>query len=58
MPKSPVNLTFSDENSDSDEDHGQQEGENIDCDPTFKQVVPHLNPIHYYKDILATLSVI
>jgi len=24
----------------------------------LKQVVPHLNPIYYYKDILATLSVI
>jgi hypothetical protein len=58
VPESPVNLTFSDENSDSDEVHGKQEGENIDYDPTFKQVVPHLNPIHYYMEILATLSVI
>jgi hypothetical protein len=36
MPKSPVNLTFSDENSNSDEDHGQQEAEDIDYDSTFE----------------------
>jgi hypothetical protein len=36
LPKSPVNLTFSDENYDSYEDHGEQEGDNIDCDPTFE----------------------
>jgi len=30
------NLTFSDDNSDPDEDHGQQEGDNVDCDPTFE----------------------
>jgi hypothetical protein len=46
MPKSPANLTFSDENSNSDEDHGQQEGDSIDCDPTFEASCPHLNPIY------------
>jgi hypothetical protein len=35
------NLTLSDNISDSDEDHGEQEGENADCDPTFK-VVPFI----------------
>jgi hypothetical protein len=36
VPKFPVNLTFSDDNSNSHEDHGQQEGDNVDCNPTFK----------------------
>ena len=36
MPKSSVNLTFSDDSSNSDEDHGQQEEDNVDCDPTFE----------------------
>jgi hypothetical protein len=36
VQKTPKNLIFSDKNSDSDEDHGQQEGENFDCDPTFE----------------------
>jgi len=30
------NLTSSDYNSDFDEDHGQQEGDNTDCDLTFE----------------------
>ena len=50
------NLTFSD-NSDSDA-HGQQEGDNVDRDPTFLASFPHLNPIYENKDISATLSVI
>jgi hypothetical protein len=35
VPKPPKNLTFSDNNSDSDEDHGQQE-DNVYCNPTFE----------------------
>jgi hypothetical protein len=35
VPKSLENLTFSDENSNSD-DHRQQEGENVECKPTFE----------------------
>jgi hypothetical protein len=35
VPKPLENLTFSDNNSYSDEVHGQQEGDNGDCDPTF-----------------------
>jgi len=31
----PPDMSFSDDNSDSDEGHGQQEGKNSDCDPTF-----------------------
>jgi hypothetical protein len=34
--KTPENLNLSDDNSDSDEDHGQQGGDNVDCDPTFE----------------------
>jgi hypothetical protein len=36
VPKSPENLTFNDDNSDSDEDRVQEEGDNVDCDKTFE----------------------
>jgi hypothetical protein len=36
LPKLPKNLTNSDDNSDSDEDHEQQEGDSAECDPTFE----------------------
>jgi hypothetical protein len=36
VPHSQVNLTFSHDNSGSDEDHGQQGAENIDFDPSFE----------------------
>jgi len=36
IPKPPDNPTFSDDNSDSDEDHRQQEWDNVDCDPAFE----------------------
>jgi hypothetical protein len=35
VQKPPENLTFSDDISDSDEDGVEQEGYNVDCDPTF-----------------------
>jgi len=35
VPKPPESLTFSDGNSDSDEDHRQQDGDNVDCNLTF-----------------------
>jgi len=35
VPKPLKNLIFSDENSDSEHDHRQLEGDNVDCDPTF-----------------------
>ena len=34
--KPPENQTFSDENSDSGENDGQHEGDNVDCDPTLE----------------------
>ena len=36
VPKPPENLTFSNDNSGSDEEHRQQEGDNVDCDLTFE----------------------
>jgi hypothetical protein len=36
VPNPPGNLTFSDQNSDSNAYHGQQEKDNIDCDPTLE----------------------
>jgi hypothetical protein len=36
VPKPPKNLTCDDENSDSDEDHGQQDGDNVHCKLTFE----------------------
>jgi hypothetical protein len=45
-PKPLQNLAFSDDNSNSDEDHGQQDGDNFDCDWTFEgsfsSFEPHL----------------
>jgi len=35
-PKPLENLTFRDDNSDSDEYHRWQEGDNFDCDLTFE----------------------
>jgi hypothetical protein len=46
VPKRLENLTFGDDGSDSDEDHGQQEGDNIDCDPTFEASCSSSNPIY------------
>jgi len=36
VPQPLENTTFSDDNSDSHEDHGQEDGDNVDCDPTFE----------------------
>jgi hypothetical protein len=48
------------DNSDSGENHGQQEGYDFDCDPIrhLKQVVSHLNTINEHEEILTTFSVI
>jgi len=35
VPKPPENPTLSSDISDSDQNHGQQEGGYADCDPTF-----------------------
>ena len=36
VPKPPETLTFSDVKSNSDEDHGEQERDNVGCDLTFE----------------------
>ena len=36
VSKKQENLTFSDDNFDFAEDHGQKEGDIVDCDPTFE----------------------
>ena len=36
VTKPPENLTLRDDNSDCDEYHRQQEGDNVDCDLTFE----------------------
>jgi hypothetical protein len=36
VPKPPENLTCSDDNSDSHENHRQHEGSIVGCDPTFE----------------------
>jgi hypothetical protein len=46
VPKPPENLNFSEDNSDANEDHGQQEGDNVVVIRYLKQVVSHLNPIY------------
>jgi hypothetical protein len=60
VAKSPVNLTFINENSNSDEDHGQQGGDNIDCDPTFKarfcSSEPHLLSQGDFNDLVRDLN--
>ena len=46
VPKPPENRTFSNDSSDSDEHHGQQEEENVNFFPTFEascfSCEPHL----------------
>jgi hypothetical protein len=46
VPKPPENLSFTDDNSNSDEDHRQWEGDSDDYDPTFEasssSYEPHL----------------
>jgi hypothetical protein len=49
----PENLTFSDDNFDSDEDHGQQEEGNVDCDLTYYASYSSSEP-----KLLTTFSVI
>ena len=36
VPMPLENLIFCDDNSNPDEDHGQQKGDNVDCEPTFE----------------------
>ena len=44
VPKSPESLTFNKDISDSDEDRGQQEGDNFDCDQTFEASCSSFEP--------------
>jgi hypothetical protein len=44
--KPPENLRLINDNSDSDEDHRQQEKDNVDYNPNLKQVFPYPNPIY------------
>jgi len=59
-PKPPEYLTFSDNNSDSGEDHGEQEGGNAECDPTFEASCSssdhHLLTQGHLNDLLCDLN--
>ena len=46
VPKPPENLTFGGDRSDSDEDHGRQEADNVNCDLTFERSHSLSNPIY------------
>jgi hypothetical protein len=60
VPKPLENLTFSDDNSDSDEDHRQQDGDKVDCDLTFEasccSSVPHLLAQGDLNDLVCDLN--
>jgi hypothetical protein len=60
VPKPPENLTFRDVNSNSDEDHGQQEGDNFFCDRTFEascsSYEPHLLRQGNLNDLVRDLN--
>jgi hypothetical protein len=53
VTKPPENLTFSDDSSDSKEDHRQQQ-DNVECDLTFEASCSSSEPIYYHKEILTT----
>jgi hypothetical protein len=57
-PKLPENLTFSNDNSDYDDDRRQQEGKMFNAIRHLKQVVSHLNPIYEHNEILTNFFVI
>jgi hypothetical protein len=44
VPRAQENLTSSDDNSDSDEDRGLHEGDNVDCYPTFEAICSSSEP--------------
>jgi hypothetical protein len=60
VPKPLENLTFSDENSDSNKDHRQQQGENVHCDLTFEASCslsePHLLTQGGLNDLVCGLN--
>jgi hypothetical protein len=59
-PKFPDNLTFNNVNSDYDDDHRQQEGKNVYCDPTFEASCfspePHLLTQRDLNDLVHYLN--
>ena len=44
VPKPPENLSFSDDSSDSNEDDGQQEWENVHCEKKFEAISSSTEP--------------
>jgi hypothetical protein len=56
--KPPENLTLSDDNSDSDEDHGQQGGNNVDCDKIFDASCYSSEPHLFKKDFNGIVRVL
>ena len=46
VPKTPENLTFSDDSSDSEEDDGQQEEDNVEYDLTTEASCSSSEPIY------------
>ena len=60
VSKQQENLTFSDDNFDFAEGHGQKEGDNVDCDPTFEACCslfePHLLTQGILTDLFRDLS--
>jgi hypothetical protein len=59
VSKQQENMTFSDENFDFAEDHGQKEGDNVDCDPTSEACSslsePYLLTQGYLTDLFLDL---
>jgi hypothetical protein len=55
VPKTPENLTFSDEKSNSLVDHRQHEGENVDCNQTFEVSCSSFEPHLFIQDGLNDL---
>ena len=59
-PNPPEYLTFSDNNSHDDENHVEQEGGNVECDPTFEASCSssdhHLLTQGHLNDLLRDLN--
>jgi len=58
-PLKPPRKSLRDKSSETDEDHGQQEGDNVDCDPTFEascsSYEPNLLTQGDFRDLLRDL---
>jgi len=53
VPKPLEYLTFSDDSTDSKRDH-RQDGDNVECNPTFEASCSSSETIYYHKQILTT----